>query len=80
MDDKSKFIDWDKREDIKASMKVAIIITLAKEHYPPYTKDEVFKEIFEQAENFKRHRIKRKTQYNISRIAAEPESHYKDAR
>ncbi len=82
VDDKSKFIDWDKREDIKASMKVAIIITLAKEHYPPYTKDEVFKEIFEQAENFKRHRIRRK--YKISepsdfRIAAEPESHTQGA-
>ena len=54
VDDKSQFIDWDKRDDIKAEMKVAIILTLAKEKYPPYTKDEVFKEIFEQAENFKK--------------------------
>ena len=57
VDDKSRFIDWNKRDDIKAEMKVAIILTLAKEKYPPYTKDEVFREIFEQAENFKRHSI-----------------------
>lgn len=55
VDDKCQYIDWDKRDDIKAEMKVAIILTLAKEKYPPYTKDEVFKEIFEQAENFKKH-------------------------
>jgi len=30
---------------------------LAKYHYPPVTKDEVFKEIFEQAENFKKYVI-----------------------
>ena len=30
-----------------------IVITLAKNKYPPFTKDEVFKEILEQAENFK---------------------------
>ena len=28
---------------------------LADNGYPPYTKDEVFKEILEQAENFKKH-------------------------
>ena len=58
VDDKCRFIDWNKRDDIKAEMKVAIILTLAKEKYPPYTKDEVFKEIFEQAENFKKNTIK----------------------
>ena len=58
VDDKCRFIDWNKRDDIKAEMKVAIILTLAKEKYPPYTKDEVFKEIFEQAENFKKNVIK----------------------
>lgn len=57
VDDKCQFIDWNKRDDIKAEMKVAIILTLAKEKYPPYTKDEIFKEIFEQAENFKKNNI-----------------------
>lgn len=72
VDDKCQFIDWDKREDIKASMKVAIILTLAKEKYPPYTKDEVFKEIFEQAENFKKNRIGLQPRYrNIEESAVE---------
>ncbi len=33
-----------------------LIMLLAKHGYPPITKDEVFKEIFEQAENFKKYR------------------------
>lgn len=77
VDDKSQFIDWDKRDDIKADMKVSIILTLAKQKFPPFTKDEVFKEIFEQAENFKKHRVQTKIRYVINdndclSIAAEP--------
>ena len=57
VDDSSQFIDWDKRADIKAQLKVQIILTLAKHKYPPATRDEVFKAIFEQAENFKKNRV-----------------------
>lgn len=56
VDDKSKYTDWNIKEDIKAELKVDLIMLLAKYGYPPITKDEVFKEIFEQAENFKRFR------------------------
>ncbi|MDN5100208.1 HsdR family type I site-specific deoxyribonuclease [Aliarcobacter butzleri] len=56
VDDKSKYTDWNIREDIKAELKVDLIMLLAKHGYPPITKDEVFKEIFEQAENFKRYK------------------------
>jgi type I restriction enzyme R subunit len=56
VDDKSKYTDWNMREDIKAELKVDLILLLAKHGYPPITKDEVFKEIFEQAENFKKFR------------------------
>ena len=56
VDDKTQYIDWDKKADIKAQLKVQIILTLAKHHYPPATRDEVFKAIFEQAENFKKNR------------------------
>jgi type I restriction enzyme, R subunit len=55
VDDKSKYIDWNNREDIKAELKVDLIILLAENGYPPIDRDEVYKEIFEQAENFKRH-------------------------
>lgn len=54
VDDKAKYTDWSKRNDIKAELKVDLIILLAENDYPPVDRDEVYKEIFEQAENFKR--------------------------
>lgn len=57
VDDKTQYIDWDKKADIKAQLKVQIILTLAKHKYPPATRDDVFKAIFEQAENFKKNRV-----------------------
>lgn len=54
VDDKAQYADWSHRDDIKAGLKVDLILILAKHGYPPVTKDEVFKEILEQAENFKR--------------------------
>ena len=56
VDDKAKFTDWSHRDDIKASLKVALILLLAKYKYPPISRDEIYKEIFEQAENFKENR------------------------
>lgn len=55
VDDKAKYTDWSKREDIKAELKVDLIILLAENDYPPVDRDEVYKEIFEQAENFKKY-------------------------
>jgi type I restriction enzyme R subunit len=55
VDDKAKYTDWSRREDIKAELKVDIILVLAEHGYPPVTNDVVFKEIFEQAENFKKY-------------------------
>lgn len=55
VDDKAKYTDWSKRDDIKAELKVDLIILLADNDYPPIDRDEVYKEIFEQAENFKRY-------------------------
>ncbi len=55
VDDKSKYTDWSQREDIKAELKVDLILLLAEYGYPPVPRDEVFKEIFEQAENFKKY-------------------------
>lgn len=54
VDDKTKYTDWSKRADIKAELKADLIILLAENDYPPVDRDEVYKEIFEQAENFKR--------------------------
>lgn len=55
VDDKAKYTDWSQRDDIKAELKVDLILILAENDYPPVPKDEVFKEIFEQAENFKKY-------------------------
>ena len=56
VDDKARYTDWSQRDDIKAELKVDLILVLAEHGYPPVPKDEVFKEIFEQAENFKKYR------------------------
>jgi len=56
VDDKAKYTDWSERSDIKAELKVGLILLLARHGYPPVDKDEVYKEIFEQAENFKKFR------------------------
>ena len=53
VDDKAKFTDWNHRDDIKATLKVELIMVLAKFGYPPISRDEVYKEIFEQAQSFK---------------------------
>jgi len=55
VDDKAKYTDWSRRNDIKAELKVDLIILLAENGYPPVDRDEVYKEIFEQAENFKKY-------------------------
>jgi type I restriction enzyme R subunit len=55
VDDKAKYTDWSQRDDIKAELKVDLILILADHGYPPVPKDEVFKEIFEQAENFRKY-------------------------
>lgn len=55
VDDKAKYTDWAQRDDIKAELKVDLILVLAEHGYPPVPKDEIFKEIFEQAENFKKY-------------------------
>ncbi len=57
VDDKAKYTDWAQRDDIKAELKVGLILVLAKHGYPPVDRDEVYKEIFEQAENFKRFQV-----------------------
>ncbi len=61
VDDKAKYTDWSHREDIKAELKADLIITLAEHGYPPVDRDEVYKEIFEQAENFKKYQSARKS-------------------
>ena len=55
VDDKIKYTDWSTREDIKANLEVDLILLLDKYGYPPVTIDDVYKEVLEQAENFKKY-------------------------
>ena len=55
VDNKAKYTDWSTREDIKATLQVDLIILLDKYGYPPVTIDDVYKEVLEQAENFKKY-------------------------
>ncbi len=57
VDDKSKYTDWANRSDIKAELKMDLILILAEHGYPPVPQDDVFKEIFEQAENFRKYAV-----------------------
>jgi type I restriction enzyme R subunit len=56
VDGQAKFPDWNKRDDIKSALKVGLILLLDEHGYPPVERDEVYVEIFEQAENFKKNR------------------------
>ncbi len=56
VDEQARFPDWSKRSDIKAALKVGLILLLDEHGYPPVERDEVYQDIFEQAENFKKNR------------------------
>ena len=55
IDDKAKYTDYLVKEDIKASMRFDLAVILKKYGYPPVTIDDVYKEVLEQAENFKKY-------------------------
>ena len=57
VDGQAKFPDWNKRDDIKSALKVGLILLLDEFGYPPVERDEVYVEIFEQAENFKKNQL-----------------------
>lgn len=59
VDNKAKFTDWSKRDDIKAELKVDLIILLDENGYPPVDRDEAYHEVLEQAENFKKNNYPR---------------------
>lgn len=58
VDGQAKYPDWNKRDDIKSALKVGLILLLDEFGYPPVERDEVYMEIFEQAENFKKNQNK----------------------
>lgn len=56
VDSTARYPDWSDRDDIKAQLKMDIIVKLHQYGYPPITQDDVYKNVLEQAENFKKNR------------------------
>ncbi|WP_162617432.1 type I restriction enzyme endonuclease domain-containing protein, partial [Proteus mirabilis] len=57
VDDSTQYPDWSNREDIKAKLKVDLILLLHRYGFPPVANDEVYKSVLEQAENFKKYQL-----------------------
>ena len=56
VDDKAKYTDWSERADIKSELKMDLIMLLAEFGYPPQiSREEVYHDVFDQAENFKKY-------------------------
>ncbi len=56
VDDKAKYTDWNERDDIRSELKMDLIMLLAEFGYPPeISREEVYQDVFEQAENFKKY-------------------------
>lgn len=55
IDDKSKYVDWLAKDDVKNELKSDVIRVLSRNGYPPYTFDDVYDKVLEQVENYKRH-------------------------
>lgn len=55
VDDKAEYVDWSTRNDIKDSLRWDLTLLLYKNGYPPQWDEEVFTQVLEQAENFKKY-------------------------
>ncbi|MCX3174072.1 type I restriction enzyme endonuclease domain-containing protein, partial [Escherichia coli] len=55
VDDSAQYPDWSNRDDIKAKLKVDLILLLHRYGFPPVANDEVYRSVLEQAENFKKY-------------------------
>ncbi len=54
VDDKSQFADWSTRDDIKNQLNMDLTLLLYQNGFPPEWDEEVFEQVLEQAENFKK--------------------------
>lgn len=55
IDDKSQFADWSTRDDIKNQLNRDLTVLLYKNGYPPEWDEEIFEQVMEQSENFKKY-------------------------
>lgn len=55
VDDKAQYADWSTRDDIKNQLNMDLTVLLYENGYPPEWDEEVFEQVLEQAENFKKY-------------------------
>lgn len=55
IDVQSSFTDWLNNSNVRAELNQKIFFCLVKNGYPPQYNDEVFEQVMEQVENFKKH-------------------------
>jgi len=55
VDDKTQYVDWSVREDIKNKLNMDLTVLLSENGYPPEWDEEVFEKVMEQTENFKKY-------------------------
>lgn len=55
IDDKSKYVDWSTKDNIKNELNRDLTILLYQNGYPPEWDEEVFEKVMEQAENLKKY-------------------------
>jgi type I restriction enzyme R subunit len=55
VDEKSQYTDWSVRDDIKNKLNMDLTVLLYENGYPPEWDEEVFEQVLEQAENFKKY-------------------------
>ena len=60
VDSQAKFPDWSNRQDQNSDLKVGLILWLDEHGYPPEKRDDVYQDIFNQAENLKQNSGKNK--------------------
>lgn len=57
VDDKTHYTNWEKKASIRAAMQADLIVLLDDNGYPPEPQSDVYKNVIEQAENFKKYQI-----------------------
>ena len=57
VDDKTHYANWAKKAAVRAAMQADLIVLLDDNGYPPEPQNDVYQNVIEQAENFKKYQI-----------------------
>jgi type I restriction enzyme R subunit len=71
VDEKSQYTDWSVRDDIKNKLNMDLTVLLYENGYPPEWDEEVFEQVLEQAENFKKYADESEYEINYENVAGD---------